>query len=285
MLYLFWTFFLVKAIGWLSCLGMFQLLQELSPFDNLETRWGVFPFSPTCEKLDEGLTYLHEHRIAHGDIKEDNILVNHAYNDIYDSDNYCRQSLRSQGKLTYAFYDFDGSTMFPPSMSLDECRLPSSVSYNTFYDQVPGDTQQGELDFNPFAFDVGMLGVMFCQEFQIVVIVCLVVLLTSRPIVSSIGYLVVITVVVRTGRLAARSSVKAPNKASSIVRSVLIHFRRIKRPDRSTSASVIPSNPAFVPLDALLVLPGVHASLGLLFSLFALRVNALNSHSVVIRKV
>ncbi|KAG6869914.1 hypothetical protein C0995_016301 [Termitomyces sp. Mi166 len=51
-------------------------------------------------------------------------------------------------------------------MSLDECRLPSYVSYNTFYDQVPGDTLQGELDFNPFAFDVGMLGVMFCKEFQ-----------------------------------------------------------------------------------------------------------------------
>ncbi|KAG6873653.1 hypothetical protein C0995_012585 [Termitomyces sp. Mi166 len=32
--------------------------------------------------------------------------------------------------------------------------------------KVPGDTLQGELDFNPFAFDVGMLGVMFCQEFQ-----------------------------------------------------------------------------------------------------------------------
>ncbi|KAG6881814.1 hypothetical protein C0995_000518, partial [Termitomyces sp. Mi166 len=85
---------------------------------------------------------------------------------MYDTHNYCRRSLRSQGKLTYAFYDFDGSTMFPPSMSLDECRLPSCVSYDTFYDQRPGDTLQGELDFNPFAFDVGMLGVMFCKEFQ-----------------------------------------------------------------------------------------------------------------------
>ncbi|KAG6902719.1 hypothetical protein C0995_012383 [Termitomyces sp. Mi166 len=51
-------------------------------------------------------------------------------------------------------------------MSLDECRLPSHVSFNTLYDQVPGDTLQGEIDFNPFPFDVGMLGVMFCEEFQ-----------------------------------------------------------------------------------------------------------------------
>ncbi|KAG6867196.1 hypothetical protein C0993_012328 [Termitomyces sp. T159_Od127] len=56
--------------------------------------------------------------------------------------------------------------MFPPSMSLDDCRLPSLISFQTLDDQVPGDTLQGEFDFNPFAFDVGMLGVMFCQEFQ-----------------------------------------------------------------------------------------------------------------------
>ncbi|KAG6893229.1 hypothetical protein C0992_010822, partial [Termitomyces sp. T32_za158] len=56
--------------------------------------------------------------------------------------------------------------MFPPSKSLEDCRLPSHLSFNTLYEQVPGDTFQGEFDFNPFAFDVGMLGVMFCQEFQ-----------------------------------------------------------------------------------------------------------------------
>ncbi|KAH0585960.1 hypothetical protein H2248_007246 [Termitomyces sp. 'cryptogamus'] len=106
------------------------------------------------------------HRIAHGDIKTSNILVNHVNIDRYDSNDPYRRSLRSQGKLTYALYDFDGSTMFPPSMSLDECRLPSHISFNTLYGQAPGDTMQGEFDFNPFAFDVGMLGVMFCHEFQ-----------------------------------------------------------------------------------------------------------------------
>ncbi|KAH0585965.1 hypothetical protein H2248_007250 [Termitomyces sp. 'cryptogamus'] len=139
-------------------------------------RWGGLPLLPKCERLEEvfyfihcllkGLTYLHERRITHGDIKTDNILISHVHIDCFDLHNYYRRSLRSQGKLTYALYDFDGSTTFPPSISLDECRLPSHVSFNTLYDQVPEDTLQGEIDLNPFAFDVGMLGVMFCQEFQ-----------------------------------------------------------------------------------------------------------------------
>ncbi|KAG6887084.1 hypothetical protein C0995_001681 [Termitomyces sp. Mi166 len=105
-------------------------------------------------------------RIAHGDIKAGNILVNHVSKDFFDDHSRFRRLLRSQGKLTYAFCDFDGSTMFSPSMSLDECRLPSHVSFNTLWYQVPADTSQGEFDFHPFAFDVGMLGVLFCNEFQ-----------------------------------------------------------------------------------------------------------------------
>ncbi|KAG6852657.1 hypothetical protein H0H87_009530, partial [Tephrocybe sp. NHM501043] len=51
-------------------------------------------------------------------------------------------------------------------MPLEDCRLPSHVSFNTLYDQVPADTFHGEFDFNPFPFDVGMMGVMFCKAFQ-----------------------------------------------------------------------------------------------------------------------
>ncbi|KAG6887184.1 hypothetical protein C0995_000582 [Termitomyces sp. Mi166 len=56
--------------------------------------------------------------------------------------------------------------MFSQSARIDECRLPSYISFGTYPDQRPDDTHQGEIDFNPFAFDVGMLGVLFCTEFQ-----------------------------------------------------------------------------------------------------------------------
>ncbi|KAG6871015.1 hypothetical protein C0995_009037, partial [Termitomyces sp. Mi166 len=169
-----YTLYLRYPSGTYRGVGMYPL--------NAELHEGVFPYAshegtkPDDESIlpvlygqtssRQGLIYLHKHRITHGDIKTDNILVNHVHIDSFDLNSSCRESLRSQGKLTYAFYDFDGSTMFPHSMSLDECRLPSYVSFDTLYDQVPGDTLQGEFDFNPFAFDVGMLGVMFCQEFQ-----------------------------------------------------------------------------------------------------------------------
>ncbi|KAG6828336.1 hypothetical protein H0H92_008350 [Tricholoma furcatifolium] len=139
-------------------------------------RWGLNPLDPAPQTIREvfefihyllkGLTYLHRHRICHGDIKPRNILVSHVDGDAGDIQNPHRVKLRSEGKLVYALYDFDGSHMFPASISLEECRLPSEVSFDTLYDQIPTDTLQGEIDFNPFAFDVGMLGVTFCQAFQ-----------------------------------------------------------------------------------------------------------------------
>ncbi|KAG6856616.1 hypothetical protein H0H87_002571 [Tephrocybe sp. NHM501043] len=86
--------------------------------------------------------------------------------DVFDYKNLLRQSLRPQGKLTYCLFDFDSATMFPRSMPLGDCRLPSHLSFNALYNQVPADTSQVEFDFSPFAFDVGMMGVMFCNEFQ-----------------------------------------------------------------------------------------------------------------------
>ena len=72
-----------------------------------------------------------------------------------------------KGKLTYALFDFGHSTMFPQSVRINGCRLPSCLSFATYPLQRPDDTHQGEIDFDPFAFDVGMLGVLFCKEFQV----------------------------------------------------------------------------------------------------------------------
>ncbi|KAG5735775.1 hypothetical protein E4T56_gene7923 [Termitomyces sp. T112] len=139
-------------------------------------RWGSDPLEPGFRSMKEvyhfihcllkGLNYLHSHRIVHGDIKTENILVSHMDRHYYDGYNAHRASLRNQGKLTYALFDFGHSTMFPRSVRINECRLPSYISFGTYPLQRPDDTHQGEIDFNPFAFDVGMLGVLFCEEFQ-----------------------------------------------------------------------------------------------------------------------
>ncbi|KAG6879345.1 hypothetical protein C0992_003387 [Termitomyces sp. T32_za158] len=100
------------------------------------------------------------------DIKTENILVNHVDRHYYDEYNIHRMSLRTEGKLTYALFDFSHSTMFPETVRINECRLPSKTSFRTYWVQRPDDTHQGEVDFDPFAFDVGMLGVLFCTEFQ-----------------------------------------------------------------------------------------------------------------------
>jgi len=56
--------------------------------------------------------------------------------------------------------------MFPPTSTTVERRLPYNLSWDGTMNQ-PHDTSQGELDYDPFAFDVGCLGVLFCQKFQV----------------------------------------------------------------------------------------------------------------------
>ena len=77
-----------------------------------------------------------------------------------------QRTLRRDGHLVYAITDFDVSIMFPTTVTREQCRLPSKLSWSGGYDQ-PNDTSQGELDYDPFAYDVGHLGVLFCHEFQV----------------------------------------------------------------------------------------------------------------------
>ena len=104
------------------------------------------------------------------DIKTSNILANHfgAFSDICTND--MRRILRRDDHLVYAIIDFDISIIFPPDATREECRLPSNMSFDGGLNQ-PHDTRQGELDYDPFAFDVGCLGVLLCGEFQVRVLV------------------------------------------------------------------------------------------------------------------
>ncbi|KAG6808881.1 hypothetical protein H0H92_002482 [Tricholoma furcatifolium] len=114
----------------------------------------------------QGLCFLHKRNIFHGDLKLENTLVNHFGRQGSDYTNQYRKALRLEGKLTYAIFDFNLAIMFPKTSTAKECRLSYHRTWKTYESQRPSDTLQGEIDFDPFAFDVGILGVLFCHEFQ-----------------------------------------------------------------------------------------------------------------------
>ncbi|KDQ14225.1 hypothetical protein BOTBODRAFT_353868 [Botryobasidium botryosum FD-172 SS1] len=154
------------------------------PLDFLETdehcfvvmpRWGdsaTWPWFSTIREalcymrcLLKGLCFLHERLIAHRDIKLSNVLMNHTgrFEDVYE--NPLRTQLRHEGRALYALFDFDCAVMFPRTSRPAERRLPGHESFigggNFSYD-----TAQGELDYDPFAYDVAALGQFFCENFQ-----------------------------------------------------------------------------------------------------------------------
>ena len=80
--------------------------------------------------------------------------------------NPLRHHIRSQRRALYAIFDFDCSIMFPRTSTPSERRLLASNSFITG-GNFAYDTAQGELDYDPFAFDVGALGQLFCEMFQV----------------------------------------------------------------------------------------------------------------------
>jgi hypothetical protein len=74
--------------------------------------------------------------------------------------------LRQDSRLQYALFDFDISIMFNPDSTPAERRLPSEFSWEGGYHQ-PYDTSQGELDYDPFAFDVACMGNFFREYLQV----------------------------------------------------------------------------------------------------------------------
>ncbi|KAL7281812.1 hypothetical protein ACG7TL_005135 [Trametes sanguinea] len=109
-----------------------------------------------------GLTFLHDKRIVHRDIHETNIATSWY---CYSADsNHFSQSLRERRRadsVTYALYDFDCALQLPPGTSLKDCRRPPMETTIGKPDYHPPDTWQGEVDYNPFAFDVACLGNLF----------------------------------------------------------------------------------------------------------------------------
>ncbi|PPQ80617.1 hypothetical protein CVT25_001646, partial [Psilocybe cyanescens] len=139
-------------------------------------RWGTGIIHPSMQRMHEviflmhsmlkALAYLHKHNIVHHDIALKNFLVNHfAYHNIFSvPQNNTRSRLRSRKCISYAIMDFDLSIMLPPEADRNAFRRPYYESWGTF--NLVDDTAAGEFEYNPFVFDVGVMGALMCKRFQ-----------------------------------------------------------------------------------------------------------------------
>ncbi|KAF9003012.1 hypothetical protein BDQ17DRAFT_1280113 [Cyathus striatus] len=118
-------------------------------------------------RMLKAVSFLHKHKIFHRDIKLGNTVFNYVPAD--KEGNYCWEPiitlLRSRKQLQYAIIDFGLSIKFPDNYSLQQCRLPHWQSRFGAY-SIPNDCMQGEFDFDPFAYDVGVLGCVFSDYFK-----------------------------------------------------------------------------------------------------------------------
>ena len=95
-----------------------------------------------------------------------NMVVNFFGNDMTVGGYYSlRRSHLAAGLLSYALIDFDLSIMLPPDVQPGTLKLPRKESWVGTYG--PSDTSQGEFDYDPFAYDVGTLGIVFCEFYQV----------------------------------------------------------------------------------------------------------------------
>ncbi|KAF7760600.1 hypothetical protein Agabi119p4_11276 [Agaricus bisporus var. burnettii] len=116
--------------------------------------------------LLRALAFLHENNILHRDIKPENALVSHFADDgATYRDHSVRKRLQWSNDLIHCLFDFDISMMLPADTDRVRCRLSYRLAWDGSGYQ-PDDTMQGEFDYNPFAYDVGMLGRVLCVDYQ-----------------------------------------------------------------------------------------------------------------------
>ncbi|GJJ07962.1 hypothetical protein Clacol_002169 [Clathrus columnatus] len=122
--------------------------------------WSALPLNESIDKIYlKAVNFLHSNAI---DLKEGNTLINHFGTRGRVPHNLMRPKLLSAGRLTYALFDFDLAQMLPST----ECRLPSTQSFFVMSIEIPFDTSHGELDYDPYKFEMGCLGIVLCQMFQ-----------------------------------------------------------------------------------------------------------------------
>ncbi|KAJ3869826.1 kinase-like domain-containing protein, partial [Lentinula novae-zelandiae] len=109
-----------------------------------------------------GLNTLHSLRIAHRDIKMNNMVMNHLF-PLPVRALRPLQHLDIHSSPEFAIIDFDFAMIIPGNKNGKD-RLPSTLAWMQEYSAW--DVAQGELVYDPFKYDVGVLGVMFCEMLQ-----------------------------------------------------------------------------------------------------------------------
>ncbi|KAF7796731.1 hypothetical protein EIP86_007914 [Pleurotus ostreatoroseus] len=79
------------------------------------------------------------------------------------------QQHRKTDSVYYAFMDYDQSIILPSETCVRTCLRPMAEWQYGSPQYKPLDIAPGQLTYNPFAYDVGMLGNMFCYHFSNVV--------------------------------------------------------------------------------------------------------------------
>ncbi|KAI0780017.1 kinase-like domain-containing protein [Fomes fomentarius] len=113
-----------------------------------------------------GLSFLHEHRIAHRDINDRNILTNGYCPgvDVMDARSIaCEHSCTPSA--SFCLMDFDLAIQLPLDVSLKGCRRPLQEAFRGSPQYHPSDYSLAQPEYNPFAFDVGCLGMVFICYF------------------------------------------------------------------------------------------------------------------------
>ncbi|KAF7327716.1 hypothetical protein MKEN_00351100 [Mycena kentingensis (nom. inval.)] len=113
------------------------------------------------EELLSGLVFLHSHRVVHRDLSRQNCLANLVLTNVNNvqSDNPANwmQNLQASHSVRYGWIDFGWAVVLPPLTALESCRLHCKQAHYGAWDPPP-DVALGERTYNPFAFDVGTLG-------------------------------------------------------------------------------------------------------------------------------
>ena len=102
------------------------------------------------------------------DVTEVNVMVHYYRDNMYTASwGEELKRLRKENRICYALMDFDQSIILPNHTDLRKCLRPSHEADHGEGVYKPWDGDFGEPHYNPFAFDVGMMGNIFRMHLNV----------------------------------------------------------------------------------------------------------------------